>query len=207
MYSRIFHFVFFIVAGIPVFLSAQRPGELASKNRFDLEAGLGSIELYQKPHFGIGMGIHYFPLAWFGTGLSVRVTRESKTPQTYSEVAKPVVDYTEVGWMNQINIPLTKRISVGAELSAGGAFIQLGDNAKETTRWAGTTLMKVPGFVDKSSYFLVAPGIHANYQLSKLKITLSASRRKVFGKSNFDSNTDFEGYTLLAGAGFSIGAK
>ena len=190
-----------------VSLQAKSPAE--SKMVYHPETALNACLTYSpllaKPFFGLNIDYIHYPVKHFGTGLSFMVaSRKMKDTFSYS-IKQPIINYFEIGWINQFNCIHTKRFRLNVELVNGIATAQLGDFAVKEKYWTKYGYRYRTKKVANNTYYYLSPGMDFSLRLvsenhgSAIYLTAKANYSFLFGRSHFASANQFSNYNAAIG--------
>lgn len=190
---------------ITTFTSAQSGDSLKTKapKEIAVEINAAQTSLLSKKFYGINWNIKYFPAKRFGTGIYLIFFRR-KINDTFSyRIQRPIIDYYEIGWINQYNFLQTNRVRMNISLINGVAQSRLGDNAiKERIH------KNMPKEIASNYFYLLEPGAGISIRFASDKhdadfwLTSTASYHFVFGRTKYSTSKEFSNY--LFGIGISI---
>lgn len=116
--------------------------------------------LLSKSFYGINYNIKYFPGKRFGTGAYI-IFSPKRISDTFSySIKKPIVQFFEIGWINQYNILQTNKLRMNISLVNGFSQVRLGDNAikEKIHKYA-------PKEIASNFFYVIEPGSSISYKL------------------------------------------
>ena len=167
---------------------------------------LSSTQLLKKQVFGGNFNALYCPVKYFGTGFCASTSwYPSSIKDNYNfSIVQPVISEIELGWINQFNLIMDKKIALGINLNTGLASIALGDNSIKVPQPHG--IWPVPKTITSDNYFMLEPGMDfwwkTPLQGNELDLWLTVKvkyRYIVAGNTNFASPDDFSNFIFLIG--------
>ncbi len=100
-----------------------------------------SIPLFYKRDFTGIFGFKILPRQRWATGLSFSLVGRKITDNFTYSIGQPLVDFYEIGWVNQYDIIQKDKIRLGVSLNNGVVISRLGDNA-EKEKYIGQDLVR-----------------------------------------------------------------
>lgn len=155
--------------------------------------------------FGGGFSMKSYPQKKWGTGFLISGASK-RTPDTFGfSIARPLLCYYEVGWVNSFDIVQKNWWRTGVSLLNGLAIVDLRDKAQTEKRHTRSGDVDVPKRIATNYYYLLEPGIDfsvkvvSNNHNPDFYLTGSAKYRMLFGNSGFGTQK------MNSGALFSLG--
>lgn len=156
--------------------------------------------LLSKSFYGINFNMKYFPCKRFGTGTYIIVSQKRISDTFSYSIKKPIIQFVEIGWINQYNILQTNKLRMNISLVNAFSQVRLGDNEfkEKIHKYA-------PKEIASNFFYVIEPGSSIYYKLilgkgnADLWLTAGASHRFVFGKTKFGMTKDFSGYLFSIG--------
>ncbi|MEC4050067.1 hypothetical protein OX284_011550 [Flavobacterium sp. SUN046] len=164
--------------------------------------------ILNKDLYGYNIDVKYYPFKNLATGFSFSIAQK-KIDDTFSfSIGQPIVNYYEIGWVNQYDILQNEKIRIGLNLNNGIVISRLGDNDDKDRYWTKYGYQYRSKEIATNYFYLLEPGIDASFRLFSNKhypdiyLTTKAKYRFVFGDSKYGQLNDFSnGYF---GIGISI---
>lgn len=170
---------------------------------FDVSAVLTSV--LSNKFYGFNSEIKYFPINRFGTGVYFTYAGKNITDTFTYSITKPLINYYEIGWINQYHFLQTNKVRMNVNLNNGIAIARLGDDAikeKRRTRYGYTYVSKE---VATNIFYLLEPGADFSLKLFSLNhdpniwLTTKFKYRFLFGESKYATIKQFSGYLFAIG--------
>ncbi len=184
------------------FTYGQSSDSLGAKGQKEFAIGLNGIQtsLLSKKNYGINFTMIYFPRKRIGTGIYLTASQK-KISDTFSyPVKKPIIQFYEIGWINQYDFLQTSKLRMNISLVNGLSQVKLGDNAFKERRHK-----YAPKEISSNYFFTVEPGSSFSYKFISDKgnadfwLTAAANYRFVFGDPKYGNIKDFSGYLFRIG--------
>jgi hypothetical protein len=204
---------FFILTCI-LFTSTFATGQIADslKSKINPE-GISDLcaiytPLLSNNFYGFNIDIIGYRTKKWGTGIYFTYFRK-KISDTFSySIGRPIVDFYEVGFINQYDFLKTYRIRIDVNLINGLAVSRLGDNAIKVSHW---WWWKFPfqyytsRKIATNYYYLFEPGLDISLHLFSDKqgtnfyLTTKAKYRFLFGDCKYGTMNQFSNYLMAVG--------
>lgn len=155
--------------------------------------------------YGANIDVKYYVYPKIATGLSLSIGQRKITDTFSYSIHQPLLNYYEIGWINQYDLLRSDVVRIGINLNNGIAISRLGDNAEKerySTRYGYSYRAKK---VATDYFYLLQPGIDASFRLFSnqhtpdVYITTKAKYRFVFGDNQYGQATDFSNYYFAVG--------
>ncbi|EFK34663.1 Uncharacterised protein [Chryseobacterium gleum] len=172
---------------------------------FSLSAGAVNTAILQKRFYGGYLDLKYYPVKRWATGLSFSLVGRKITDTFTYSIGQPLVDFYEIGWVNQYDIIQKDKIRLGVSLNNGVAISRLGDNAEKEKYWARFGSGKRAKEVATNYFYLLQPGLNVSYKIYSntnspdIYFTTKLQYRAVFGSPKYGQINDFSNYWIGAG--------
>lgn len=181
--------------------------EEAKKNRREISIDFYALntKFLNNRLWGGGMEIKYYPQRKWATGLSISIAGKNITDTFGFSIAKPLINYFEIGWLNQYEILQTQAFRVGVNLTNGFAVANLRDRTQLEKRHTRYGDQNVPKKIAANYYYLLQPGMDLSYKLIPNNhdpgffINAKARYSLGFGKKGFGGENVFTGYRFSIG--------
>ena len=164
--------------------------------------------LLTKIFFGGSIDMKYYPTHRWGTGLDFSGAQKIINNTYNFDMGTPIINYYEIGWLNQYDFIQTEKFRIGATLNNGIAISVLGDNDDKVEKNGRYGKIYVPRKIASNYLYIVEPGFEASYCLYSEKhhpdfyLTTQAKYRFAFGGTKYADLSDFNG--SFVGLGLSI---
>lgn len=179
----------------------------AETNRHEIAADFYALNtvVLNKTLWGGGLDMKYFPVRKWATGLSI-VFASSHITDTFSfSIRDPMINYWEIGWLNQFNILTKQKFKANVNLVNGLSVFELIDDAQKVPRRTRYGYRNAAKQLATNYYYVLSPGIDlmvrlvSNKNNPDLYITSKVKYRLEFGSSSFASENMFTGLTVALG--------
>lgn len=155
--------------------------------------------------WGGGLSIKYYPQEKWGTGLLLSGAGK-RTSDTFGfSIARPVLSYYEIGWLNSFDIVQNSKWRTGISLTNGIAITELRDKAQTEKKHTRHGDRNVPKRIATNYFYLLEPGVDfsvkvvSNNHNPDFYLTGSAMYRMLIGDSHFGPKN------IIPGVLFSLG--
>jgi len=164
--------------------------------------------LLTKVFFGGNMNTKYYPTKKWATGVDFSFAQK-KIENTFNyPMGTPIINYYEIGWINQYDFVQTDKFRLGATLNNGIAISCLGDNDDRVPKNRRYGTVYVPRGIATDNLYIIEPGFAATYCVYSEKhepdiyLTTVAKYRFAFGGAKYGDVSDFNGSYI--GVGISL---
>lgn len=186
--------------------SAQTADTLGKVHQRDLEVGFSSVTttLLGSRLWGVNPNLKYFPDRHWGIGIYA-AGLQRKIPDTFRySIKSPVINYSEIGILNQLNLAGTQKAECHISLLNAFASSRLGD-AFEKKQYGRYRMAKE---IETSYFYTLEPGAGLSFRIIPLRsfggiwLTADAQYRFAFGNSEYAAARQFRGWSF--GLGISV---
>jgi hypothetical protein len=207
--NKIF-FLLIVIFTCSTTIFGQTTDSLKSKTKHEASFDFGAFytPVLSKNLYGGNIDFKYYPYKKIATGLCFSMT-EKKIGDTFSySIGQPLLDYYEIGWINQYDVVQKDKIRIGINLNNGIAISRLGDNSEKEKYWTKYGYRYGAKEVTTNYFYLLQPGLDISFRLFSKNhypdfyLTTKAKYRFVFGDSKYGQLSDFSNYYF--GLGLSI---
>ena len=209
MMKRLF-MLLICLTGFACLTFAQKKDSLKNKTSKEIAFDVSAIltPVLSKNFYGFNSDIKYSPIKKLATGLYFAYAGKKIADTFTYSISKPLINYYEVGWINQYNFLQTDKVRMNVNLNNGISIARLGDDAikvKQYTRYGYTYVAKE---IATNFYYLLEPGADFSLKLfsfnhdPNLWLTTKIKYRFLFGDTKYATTKQFSGY--LFAIGFSL---
>lgn len=204
------HFLLLIAIAFsyPLIGNAQVSDTIKQKNEISFDFTGFTTPLLTKTFFGGSIDIKYYPTRKWATGLDFSGAQKIINNTYNYAMGTPIINYYEIGWVNQYDFIQKDKLRLGATLNNGIAISVLGDNDDRVRRYGKYRTVYVPRKIATNNLYIIEPGLSACYRLYSNKhypdyyLTTQAKYRFAFGGTKYANLSDFSGSYI--GLGISI---
>jgi hypothetical protein len=167
---------------------------LVPKHYYDVGPAIGFTPIISKQAFSFDCHLEYSPVKHFYTGAFIVVTGRQTADSFGFTVKKPIVQFYEIGWINQYNVVETNKFRAGLNITNAFAQARLGDSAIKERQHKNR-----PKEITSNYLYCPEAGCRMYYKLSHEKesthvwITADAGYRFAIGHFTFGNAGDFAG--------------
>lgn len=164
--------------------------------------------LLTKLFFGGSIDMKYYPTQRWGTGLDFSGAQKIINNTYNYAMGTPIINYYEIGWLNQYDFIQTDKFRIGATINNGIAISVLGDNDDKVEKNGRYGKIYVPRKIASNYLYIVEPGFEASYRFYSEKhhpdfyVTAITKYRFTCGGTKYADLSDFNGSFI--GLGLSI---
>jgi hypothetical protein len=192
----------FCLLQIATFAFGQLNQDAKGKNIKEYNFDIGAIQtpMLAKRFYGVNFNLKYFPNKRIGTGAYI-IFSSKRISDTFAYlIKKPIIQFYEIGWINQYNFLQTSKLRMSLSLVNGFSQARLGDNAIKERRHK-----YAPKEISSNYFYSFEPGSSVSYKLisnnnnADFWLTAAANYRFVFGNMKYEVTKDFSGYLFSIG--------
>jgi len=164
--------------------------------------------LLTKNFFGISIDLKSYVCPKWSTGLDFSYSQKIINNKFQYTMGTPIVQYYEIGWVNQFDFVQTNKLRIAASLTTGIAISCLADNDDKLERHGKYGNVYVPRGIATDNLFIIEPGFETYYKIyngnhySDIYITTKAKYRFASGGPKYGDINDFNGSYI--GIGLSV---
>ncbi len=164
--------------------------------------------LLTKNFFGISLDLKSYVYPKWATGVNFSYSQKIINNKFNYNMGTPIVQYYEIGWINQFDFVQTNKLRLAASLTTGIAISRLADNDDKIERHGKYGNVYVPRGIATDNLFIIEPGFETSYKIyngnhySDIYITTKAKYRFAFGGPKYGDISDFNGSYI--GIGLSV---
>ena len=181
----------------------------ARSNRQEISLYMFALKtkLTENHLWGGGFEIRLYLKNKWSTGIFLGVAGRRITDTFTFSIAKPVVSYAEMGWLNQYDIIQKDKFRVGLQLATNFGFAELRDKAQKVRERTRYGYRDLPKKVAVNTYYIAAPGLDISLKLKSISnspdifLTANSKYRMAVGNRRFGPKD------ALLGPLFSIGVS
>lgn len=179
----------------------------AETNRHEIAADFYALNtvVLNKTLWGGGLDIKYFPVPKWATGLSIAFASGHITDTFSFSIKDPMVNFWEIGWLNQFSILTKAKFRGAVNLVNGLSAFELVDDGQKVPRRTRYGYRNAAKQLATNYYYVLSPGIDLMVRLVSNKnnpdwyLTSKVKYRIVFGSSSFASENMFAGLSVAIG--------
>ena len=189
-------------------VKAQVSDTIKQKNEMSFDFTGFTTPLLTKTFLGGSIDIKYYPTKKWATGLDFSGAQKIINNTYNYAMGTPIINYYEIGWVNQYDFVQTDKLRLGASLNNGIAISVLGDNDDRVRRYGRYGNVYVPRKIATNNLYIIEPGFSASYRLYSnnhypdFYLTTQAKYRFAIGGTKYADLSDFNGSYI--GLGISI---
>ena len=207
--NRMFYLLI-IIFNCKTTIFSQTTDSLKNKIKHEASFDFGAFytPVLSKDLYGGNIDFKYYPYRKFATGLCFSMT-EKKITDTFSySIGQPLLDYYEIGWINQVDLMQRDKIRIGVNLNNGIVISRLGDNSEKEKYWTKYGYRYRAKEVATNYFYLLQPGLDislrlfSNHHYPDFYLTTKFKYRFVFEDNKYGQLNDFSNYYF--GLGISI---
>ena len=164
--------------------------------------------LLTKNFFGISLDLKSYVYPKWATGVNFLYSQKIINNKFQYTMGTPIIQYYEIGWINQFDFVQTNKLRIAATLTNGLAISQLADNDDKIEKHGKYGNVYVPRGIAIDNLFIIEPGFETSYKIyngnhySDIYITTKAKYRFAFGEPKYGNISDFNGSYI--GIGLSV---
>ncbi len=161
-----------------------------------------------KNFYGISIDLKGYVYPKWATGLNFSYSQKIINNKFQYSMGTPIIQFYEIGWINQFDFVQTNKLRMAATLSTGIAISCLADNDDKIERRVKSGYIYVPRGIATDNLFIIEPGFETSYKIFNgnhnpdVYITTKAKYRFAFGGPKYGDIIDFNGSYI--GIGISL---
>jgi hypothetical protein len=187
-------------------------GQTTDNPENEASFGLGTFytQVLSNDLYGFNFDFKYYPFNRIATGLNVSISKKEIGDSFSDSIQQPVIDYYELGWLNQYDFLRSDKMRMGFNISNGVVISRLGDKSIKESYWTEYGFRERSKEVATNYFYLLQPGLDISFRLfSKngypdLYLTTKAKYRFVFGENKYGQLNDFSNFYFQLGLSMLI---